>query len=88
MSPRKEIIDQLKLQIKSLPQSPGVYQYFDVGNKIIYVGKAKNLKKELLPILIKKLVQAESCVFWFLKSTESSLWWLIRNWMLYYSKTT
>lgn len=47
MSPRKEIIDQLKLQIKSLPQSPGVYQYFDVGNKIIYVGKAKNLKKRV-----------------------------------------
>ncbi|MBN1650765.1 MAG: excinuclease ABC subunit C [Bacteroidales bacterium] len=47
MSPRQDIIDQLKLQIKSLPQSPGVYQYFDVDNKIIYVGKAKNLKKRV-----------------------------------------
>lgn len=31
----------LKLQIKTLPSSPGVYQYFDKEEKLIYVGKAK-----------------------------------------------
>jgi excinuclease ABC subunit C len=33
--------------VKSLPQKPGVYQYFDEKNRIIYVGKAKNLKKRV-----------------------------------------
>ena len=30
--------------IKDLPESPGVYQYFDAKGKLLYVGKAKNLK--------------------------------------------
>jgi excinuclease ABC subunit C len=30
-----------------LPKSPGVYQYFDKNNVIIYVGKAKNLKNRV-----------------------------------------
>ncbi len=31
----------------TLPQDPGIYKYFDVSKKIIYVGKAKNLKKRI-----------------------------------------
>ncbi len=37
----------LKLQIESLPEVPGVYQYFNQKGEIIYVGKAKNLKKRV-----------------------------------------
>ncbi len=33
--------------IKTLPDQPGVYQYFDEDNLLLYVGKAKNLKKRV-----------------------------------------
>jgi excinuclease ABC subunit C len=37
----------LSLKLKALPESPGVYQYLDTNGIIIYVGKAKNLKKRV-----------------------------------------
>jgi excinuclease ABC subunit C len=37
----------LAIKIKSLPENPGIYQYLNVQGKIIYVGKAKNLKKRV-----------------------------------------
>ena len=33
--------------LKTIPEQPGVYQFLNKDKKIIYVGKAKNLKKEL-----------------------------------------
>lgn len=45
----------LELKLKTLPDSPGVYQYYDKENSLIYVGKAKNLRKRVLSYFNKDL---------------------------------
>ena len=37
----------LEEKIKQLPQSAGVYQYFDKNDNLLYIGKAKNLSKRV-----------------------------------------
>ncbi len=66
---------EIKKQIKALPQQPGVYQYFDKNDTIIYVGKAKKLKNRVssyftgiekhngkLKLLVNKIVRLEYVV--------------------------
>jgi excinuclease ABC subunit C len=60
--------------LRSLPEKPGVYQYFDKDGTIIYVGKAKNLKKRVssyftkthqsgkLRLLVKKIADIKFVV--------------------------
>jgi len=38
---------ELKLKLKNLPQSPGVYMFRNIRDKIIYIGKAKNLRNRV-----------------------------------------
>ena len=64
----------ITIQIKTLPTGPGVYQYFDKNDKVIYVGKAKNLKRRVTSyftkvhdsaktrILVKKIYRMEHIV--------------------------
>lgn len=62
----------------SLPEKPGIYQYFDKHGKIIYIGKAKNLKKRVLSYFTKKheygkllyLVHSISDIKYIVVSTE------------------
>lgn len=47
------MFDHLKAKIKRIPQSPGIYQYYNKKGDIIYVGKAKNLKKRVASYFTK-----------------------------------
>ena len=40
-------MDDLQSIVKSLSKSPGIYQFFNQKNEIIYIGKAKNLKNRV-----------------------------------------
>ena len=53
MSALNKYFSHLEPIIRSLPDKPGVYQYFDEKNRIIYVGKAKNLKKRVNSYFVK-----------------------------------
>jgi excinuclease ABC subunit C len=64
----------IAIQFKTLPTDPGVYQYFDKNDTVIYVGKAKNLKRRVTSyftkvhdnaktrILVKKIHRMEHIV--------------------------
>jgi len=65
----------IKKQIQRLSDQPGVYQFFDRDNKLLYIGKAKSLKKRVssyfgnkkqdsykLKILVSKIVRIEVIV--------------------------
>ena len=52
--------EDIKLLISSLPNKAGVYQYFDKNQRILYIGKAKNIKKRVSSYFIKKQQYAKT----------------------------
>ena len=46
--------DELKVQIRALPDAPGVYRYYDKEDNLIYVGKAKSLRKRVASYFTKR----------------------------------
>lgn len=47
---------KIKNILLNLPDSPGIYQFFDINNNIIYIGKAKNLKKRVKSYFNKNIL--------------------------------
>ena len=50
----ERVESQIQSHIKSIPDQPGVYQFYDKNGVIIYIGKAKNLKKRVSSYFNKK----------------------------------
>ena len=44
----------IEIQLKTIPETPGVYQFLDSKDRVIYVGKAKNLKNRVKSYFVKK----------------------------------
>ncbi len=77
----------IDIQLQTLPNNPGIYQFYDANNTLIYVGKAINLKKRVSSyfqkehdnaktrVLVKKIVRIEHIVV----ATESDALLLENN---------
>ena len=77
----------IDIQLNTLPNTPGVYQFYDVDERILYIGKAKNLKKRVSSyfsknheygktrVLVKKIKRIKHIVV----STESDALLLENN---------
>lgn len=55
-----DIQEHLKQIVLSLPDTPGCYQYLDASGIVIYVGKAKNLKRRVSSYFNKEQISAKT----------------------------
>lgn len=47
-------MSDLRTQVRNMPQSPGVYKYYDTDGNLLYIGKARNLKKRVASYFVNK----------------------------------
>ncbi|MCF0235378.1 MAG: excinuclease ABC subunit UvrC [Bacteroidaceae bacterium] len=59
---RKALTQRLKDVVSNLPELPGSYQYYDDSDTIIYVGKAKNLKRRVASYFMKEQTSSKTRV--------------------------
>ena len=76
----------------NLPTDPGVYRFFDAADKVIYVGKAKNIKNRLssyfgnnLQTKTRRMVHTAVRVDWTLVKTEVEALQLEFTWIKQYN---
>jgi excinuclease ABC subunit C len=76
----------------NLPSDPGVYRFFDKDDKVIYVGKAKNIKNRLnsyfgsnLQVKTRRMVHTAVRVDWTLVKTEVEALQLEFTWIKQYN---
>ncbi|HLG39952.1 MAG TPA: GIY-YIG nuclease family protein, partial [Chitinophagaceae bacterium] len=41
------LVDSISDKLKQLPEKPGVYQFYNDSGDLLYIGKAKNIKKRV-----------------------------------------
>ena len=73
----EDVADPASYRPENVPTSPGVYRFFDSNNRVIYVGKAKNLRARLssyfqsaLDIKVQAMVWEAVRVDWTLVANE------------------
>jgi len=84
--------DPTSYRPSNLPTDPGVYRFFDKDDKVIYVGKAKNLKNRInsyfgknLHIKTRKLVRTAVRVDWTIVNSEVEALQLEFTWIKQYN---
>ncbi len=87
-------VSQWRPATSEIPTSPGVYRYWDKTNKVIYVGKAKNLRNRLTSYFTniaelhprtQKLIQTAVRVDWVLVESEVEALQLEHSWINAYN---
>ena len=87
-------VSQWRPKTSEIPTSPGVYRYWDKTNKVIYVGKAKNLKNRLTSYFSNiaelhprtaQMIQTAVKVDWVLVDTEVEALQLEHTWINEYN---
>lgn len=77
-----------KEELKKIPRKPGVYQYFDKNNELIYVGKAKDLRNRVASYFVNEqqlnsktrvLVRKINRIAFTIVETEIDAWLLENN---------
>jgi len=86
------VADPQSYRPSNLPTDPGVYRFFDANDKVIYVGKAKNIKNRLnsyfgsnLPTKTRRMVYTAVRVDWTLVKTEVEALQLEFTWIKQYN---